>query len=406
MRITLVIGSLSGGGAERVMSILADYWAQSGESVTLITLTDVSEDFYKLDPRVRRIGLGLTKVSHSLWDGIRNNIRRVAALRRAIHASQPDCVLSFIDQTNVLSLAACWGLGIPVIASEHIDPRQMNIGKLWNILRRWLYPRAAAVVVLTENVRSWAEGLAAPKAARVIANPIPNALLQSVHTDQAGAPGLIIAAMGRLVRQKGFDVLLKAFARSGERHPDWSLMILGEGPERSQLESLAWELGIGARVSFPGLIQNPFRMLRRTSMFVLSSRFEGFPMALIEAMACGLPVISTDCPSGPRDIIRDGVDALLVPTEDVSALAEAMSRLMGDPAERERLAARAVEVIDRFGVNSVMRQWDALLAEVTQRPGCGSDAAGHVGVSRKHVVACAHGVPGGGESTPRAQPGC
>jgi GalNAc-alpha-(1->4)-GalNAc-alpha-(1->3)-diNAcBac-PP-undecaprenol alpha-1,4-N-acetyl-D-galactosaminyltransferase len=365
MRITLVISSLSSGGAERVMSSMANYWAEHCHDVTFITLTTKSDDFYSLLPKVRRIALGLTGKSSHILDAVWNNVCRLWHLRQSIRASRADVVISFIDQTNVLTLAGCLGLQVPVVVSERIDPRFHNIGVVWAWLRQLLYPQAAAVVVQTDAVRIWAEGMVRSQLVHIIPNAVTCLLGRPGSEIVEKSTGGVVAAMGRLSFQKGFDVLLKAFAQCSRKHDGWSLIIVGEGEERQQLEAKIFELGIQDRVSLPGRVQDAFGgILSRTDIFVMSSRFEGFPNALLEAMAYGCAVISTDCPSGPRDIIREGVDGVLVPPNDVGAMAEAMERLMMDQVGRQVLGRRATEIVDRFSMGAVMGKWDEVLAGV------------------------------------------
>lgn len=361
--ITLVIPSLTSGGAERVMATMANYWANHGKRITLLTMDDGAEPpFYALHDAVCHRQLRLAKPSSGAIAAIKNNIVRIRALRRAIVDSRPEAVISFLDTTNVATLIATRGLGIPVIVEEHTDPAQKSLGGGWKRLRRALYPRADHVVVLSNNALAYFP-LAIRKRASVIPNPIA---IEPPSGKIARGAGRTLIAMGRFGPEKGFDLLLDAFARIADRHPCWNLVIWGDGNLRIELENQRDRLGLAGRVSMPGRTQAPHDELRRADLFVMSSRREGFPMALGEAMACGLPAVSTDCPSGPRQIIRPGVDGLLVPPEDANALAAALDQVMGDDALRARLAAHAPEVLDRFGLEPVMARWDELL-EQTQR---------------------------------------
>jgi glycosyltransferase involved in cell wall biosynthesis len=198
----------------------------------------------------------------------------------------------------------------------------------------------------------------------VIPNPVAAAPVRAATSASAKERERTVIAMGRLSREKGFDLLLEAFSRIAGRHPGWQLKILGEGPLRTDLEAQAAGLNLGDRVQFTGAVSEPYSILSCAGLFVFSSRFEGFGNALCEAMACGLPVVSFDCPSGPREIVRDGVDGVLVPAENIGELAAAMDRLMSDPQERMHLASKAPEVIERFGLKRVLHLWTQLFEQL------------------------------------------
>lgn len=365
MKLALVIYSLSAGGGERVMSLMANYWAMKGWAIALLTLDDGSvPPFYYLDPRIKHISLGILGNSPNLLSAIWNNLKRIWILRSAIIEIKPDAAISFLSATNVLTLLATRNLKIPVIVDEQIHPGMYPIGRFWELLRRWTYPHADRVVAVTARALSYFSPQIQSRG-YVIPNPALSVNVAEISSDKLLVKPSAIA-MGRLHPQKGFDLLLQAFAQLKDCYPEWNLTILGEGELRPQLESLRDRLQLCDRVHFPGAVKNPHDFLKQADIFVMSSRFEGFPNALCEAMACGLPVISTDCPSGPKEIIRPEIDGLLVPSEDVNALVAAMDRLMSNPAERKRLAARAPEVTEQFSLEKIMNNWEELLDKVVK----------------------------------------
>jgi GalNAc-alpha-(1->4)-GalNAc-alpha-(1->3)-diNAcBac-PP-undecaprenol alpha-1,4-N-acetyl-D-galactosaminyltransferase len=362
-RLTLVVPSLALGGAERVMARMANHWAARGEAVSVITLSSTATDTYPLDPAVTRVPLDLMRDSRGPIWALYNNWLRVGKVEDAIRKLRPDTVISFTDRMNVVTLAACRSLGVDTVISERIDPSQQPVGWYWSKLRRWGYPFARALVVQTQAVRSQLQPMMRGRPIYVIPNAVdaPANELIAREPRKSMDGSLRLAAMGRLAYQKGFDFLIDAFARAAEGQPNWSLEILGEGPERRRLEEQIHARGLEPRVRLHGWISDPATVLRTCDAFVLSSRFEGFPNALLEAMALGLPAISFDCPSGPADIIRHEVDGLLVPAGDVPALATAIRRLLADEQLRSRLGAEATGVVERFSSARYFARWDAIL---------------------------------------------
>lgn len=360
MRITFVTPSLACGGAERCVTLLTRGLLARGHQVSVITLYGLEHDFYELPTGAQRLALGIEGNSATVIHGLANNLRRLRVLRTAIKATQPEIVISHIHSTNIMTILAVGRAAVPVIAVEHNNPVMNPAGRIWETLRRRIYPRARKLVSVSRGVDEHFSWLPQDRRA-VIHNP-----LEFRETTSAGGEPArpLITAMGRLTAQKGFDLLLKAFAKVAVLHPEWNLIIIGDGELRGELHDLTNELGLSSRVTFTGLLADPGPVLRGSQLFVMASRFEGFPYAALEALANGLPVIYTDCPSGPREIIRDGVDGLLVRNQDVAALAGAMDRLMSNDAECERLAARAPEVLERFGLDKIISQWEDLFEEV------------------------------------------
>ena len=371
MKLALVIFSLAEGGAERVMSFMANYWSHKGVEVSLITLEDANSDVYPLSQHVCRVPLGVGMNSGNPFEAMGNNLRRVGRLRTALRAIRPEIVISFMEATNVLTILATRGLGAKVVVMEHTDPESHHVEWFWNTLRRMTYRFADRVGVLTERSRPWAEGLTDPESVFVLPNAInlaPTTSDEEINIRvKVGLPdqAKVVVSMGRLAPEKGFDLLIQAFAKLAPSHVDYYLVILGEGAERSSLERARESHNLTGRVHLPGRVPNPMAYLRQCDLFVMSSRYEGFPMALCEAMACGLPVISFDCPTGPGEIIRNEVDGILVPSGDICRLTESMDHLMSNAEVRKILGAKATEVLERFSEDRIMEEWDRILAELT-----------------------------------------
>ena len=372
MKIALVISSLGGGGAERVMATLANAWLQDGAEVTLITLASRAEDVYPLDGAVGRVGLNLTGHSPSILRALTRNIIRLRRLRAALVACKPGVVVSFMTTTNLLTILACRGLKCPVLVSERIFVSKHPPRGVWRLLYRPLYRLATEVVSQTERGAADLEARLKRKVT-VIHNPLTPAHPDSIQRRVQAPPSLRkggarwVLAIGRLSAEKGFDLLIDAFARVASHHPLWRLVIAGEGPERAALTAQITGVGLAERIHLLGFCDDPQALLQQADLFVLSSRYEGMPNALLEAMTAGCPCISFDCDSGPAEVIEHGVNGWLVAREDVAALARALEHLMQDSSESQRLGVAAKAVSDRFGIKVVIAQWNSLIASAIEK---------------------------------------
>jgi glycosyltransferase involved in cell wall biosynthesis len=367
MKVTFVIASMDAGGAERVLSILANHGAELNWDITLLTFTR-GASFFPLHPAIKFSPLGILDRSPLAIQRFLDNFKRLWMLRRAIRKSDPQVVVSFLDQINVHTLLATAGLNLPVIVSERVDPTLHSSGGIWDRLRRWLYPSADRLVSVTQGIDNYFDWL--PKENRVVINnPVEARTLEGKELRLP--PGVDpdkkwIVAMGRLTHQKGFDLLLEAFHAIADKYTDWQLVILGEGEFRAELETLRDKLELQTQVVFPGCLDDPFSFLMQAKLFVVSSRYEGFVNSLGEAMACGLPAVAFDCPGGPAEIIRHEVDGILVPAENVSALAKGMERLMEGEEGRSRMAANAPDVVQRFSREKILGAWEDVILKVAR----------------------------------------
>ena len=369
MKLLFFINSLSCGGAERVTANLANYWDEKGWKVSIVTLASSKQDFYQLNPSVTRIALNLTGDSGNIVGALLNNLRRINALRRILKRLQPDIAIAIMTSANVLLAFAAWGVPfVATIGSEHTYPPMLPLGVIWERLRSLAYSKLKAVTALTKESAVWLKQYTNAKLVPIIPNPLLWPLpvqIPIINPAQILPDGKnVLLAVGRLSEEKQFYLLIDAFAKLGPDHTDWLFVILGEGPEQGSLEAQINALGLESQILLPGRVGNVGLWYQVANLYVMSSRFEGFPNCLVEAMGYGLPAVSFDCDTGPRDIIRHEVDGILVPPGDVVALTAALDRLMGNAVLRTRFAARSIEVRGRFSIERIAGMWEKLFEEI------------------------------------------
>ena len=362
-RIAIFMPSLFGGGGQRSMVNLAHGMSESGYAVDLVLAQMEGPFLEEVRSPVRVIDLKASRALTSL-----------PALVRYLRTEQPDAMLSVFGYVNIIASWA-WrlaGVRTRLLLNEQntVSQESGNASKWRGRLVPWLikrfYPWASGIVVVSHGVRDDMAQLTKIPRERitVIYNP---SVVRAEVWEKAQAPldhpwfktdqPPVLIAVGRLQMQKDFPTLLHAFAKVRQTRPA-RLLILGEGKERAMLEELVKSLGLEQDVSMPGFVMNPYAYMFRSSLFVLSSRWEGLPTVLIEALCCGTPVVSTDCPSGPREILKDGQYGQLVPVGDVDALAHAIeatldSKAPGPPSESWQ----------PYDLNSVVSQYINLLFE-------------------------------------------
>ncbi|MGQ0649202.1 MAG: glycosyltransferase [Gemmatimonadaceae bacterium] len=330
--VVVFLPSLEGGGAERAMVEVANALAASHANVTLAVASSAGPYRDEISPDVRLVDLAA-----------RGTVAALLPLVRLLRRERPVALLTAMRHANIVATLATalarrdGEARTRVVISERSTISAMRriertlMSRILDRLARWTYPHSHAVVAVSEGVAEDLRGelggsappihviynpTVTPGLARLAAEPIPHPWLD------AGEPPVVVA-VGRLIAAKGYDVLLRAFAQV-RRARSCRLVILGEGPDRAALEQLARDLRIDTGVLLPGFAVNPFAWLSRAGLYVLSSRVEGLPNAVVQAMACGAPVVSTDCPSGPREILEGGRWGTLVPVDDVAALADAI----------------------------------------------------------------------------------
>lgn len=283
--------------------------------------------------------------------------RRVAQIRNVLHKENPCCVVAFLSQTCISTLIAARGLDMRVIVSERNDPARQPLAEPWDTLRQIVYPRAD---VVTANSHGAVDSLAAfvpPAKLRFVPN-----FVEIPEEDASAEKKPAFVCCARLVEQKAIDVAISAFARIAQEHPAWELHILGDGPLREELEQMAHAHDVHERVIFHGFVDDPLAHFRAARVFVLPSRFEGTPNALLEALSVEIPAIVSDSSPGPLEYVTHEETGLVVPTDDAEALADAMRRMASGEVDHEKMAQRALQRLQIVASDRAFAIWDEILA--------------------------------------------
>lgn len=358
-RLCIFIPSFDNGGVERMLVNLANGCTEQGVAVDLIVNRADGPYLSLLNSGVRVIELDLT-----------HPVRRAFALAQYLRDERPDVLLSAKEQDDRVAVRAkqLAGVNTSVFLRVGTTISTMLAGDTWNPFRRWLrhravrelFRRADGIIAVSQGV---AQDLAAlfglpSERIHVLPNPVVTSELYRLAEESPGHPWLedheipVILGVGRFSRAKDFPTLIRAFAQVRQRRPA-RLIILGEGNQKTRLEALAENLGVRADLDLPGFSKNPYAFMARGSLFALSSIREGSPNALTEALALGLPVVATDCPSGPREILQGGRYGRLVPVGDASAMAKAIQDTLDNPPDRDFLKS----AISQYTVSTSTRSY-------------------------------------------------
>nr|WP_297705410.1 glycosyltransferase [uncultured Butyrivibrio sp.] len=361
MKIIFHLNSMGRGGAEHVVSILSQKLSEAGNDVIVATQW-YSENEYKLADRVKRLDLALTDEEEKKGR-VSKAFTRLFKLRNCFKNEKPDLVISFCSKANFRSAFSLIGTKTPLIVSVRNNPVEDYKGHF--LATKIMEKKACGCVFQTPDAMSFFSKPFQDKS-RIIFNPIAQEYLDP-QTKRHNAESRRILNVGRISRQKNQLLLLKAFKRIADKYPEYRLTIFGDVQEKDVYEEMTGFVknnNLEGRVEFPGSIDDIKSELEETTLFVLSSDFEGMPNSLIEAMAMGVPCISTDCPcGGSRMLIDNEKNGLLVPIKDEEALFKAMDRVLGNPELSESFGEQAVKVLDKVNPDKICKEWEDFIRE-------------------------------------------
>jgi glycosyltransferase involved in cell wall biosynthesis len=357
MKIIFTLASLGSGGAERVVSLLANKMAEQGHQVEIICLK-FNDVYYKLHPEVK-VTLAMQQT--------KNRLTEVFWLRKYIKQVNPDMVIAFTEGVYCFTIAALLGTKIPVIASERLDPSAMTWKR--NLLKRFLLPHADWLVVQTKTIKDYFPK-SIQKKTSIIFNPVnekvsltPSPSPKDEGNDAEEGKLNRIISVARLYPQKNQEMMIRAFAKIAEKYPDWKLVIYGEGPLRVELEALVSSFKLQERVLLPGRTEKVIEELRKSKIFCLSSDYEGMSNSMIEAICVGLPIVTTKV-SGTDELVNDGINGYVVEIGDVDGMASALKKLMSDEHLMQQMGENSLKMKSQFQIDTILEKWMKLTNQV------------------------------------------
>jgi glycosyltransferase involved in cell wall biosynthesis len=351
-RIALFISSLQKGGSERVMVNLAENFYKNNFEVILVTQYK-QEDEYEINPKIRRV---YSEPDESLLNDNRlhNFYIRYKTLRDIWTAYKPDIILSFLGKNNLMAIATSSRLPIKTVVSVRGEPTMEYEGSLMRMLAKFMFRFADGVILQTKQSMNFFPKKVQQKSV-IMSNPLNPAFLDKRYV---GEREDVIVTVGRLDENKNQAMLIHAFSHIASEFPNMKLVIYGDGECKEKLEDLVRSKNLMDRVTLPGSISDVPGHIYNARIFALTSNTEGMPNTIIEAMALGIPVISTDCPcGGPAELIEDGVNGLLVPVGDAFSLADAFRRILVDNELEAKLQENASKITQKLAPDKVNKEW-------------------------------------------------
>lgn len=361
MKILFALGTLKKGGAERVITNLSNYLVKNNNEV-IITTTIKGKTFYELNKKIKLYGLDDEKISLNF---IMKNKKRITELKKILKDEKPDIIVSFLPEPSYRVLfLKIFNRQLKVIVSVRNDPKVEYKSRINRLIMKLLYPLADGFVFQTKEAQEYFSKKIQNKSV-IIPNPINEDFICEPYN---GEREKIIVTVGRLEEQKNHKMLIEAFSKLPEEFKEYKLIIYGEGSLRNKLEEQINELKLKDRVLLPGQVDNVKEKIYKASLFVLSSNYEGMPNSLMEAMALGLPCISTDCHcGGSRYLINNGENGILINVNDIYNLATQMRNLLNDISKIDILSKNASNISKKLNPTNINQTWSNFIEELLNK---------------------------------------